>query len=172
VALLSIGEESSKGNAQVQAAHQLMRSQPLNFVGNVEGKDVFADLADVIVCDGFVGNVALKLIEGLAAGISGMLREELTSRWYRKLLAAGLRGAFRGLRKRMDYAEYGGAPLLGVNGVCVVAHGRSTPYAMQHALRVAAEAASHQVPARLAERVGAVAAEPQAVAAEPPAAQT
>jgi glycerol-3-phosphate acyltransferase PlsX len=155
VGLLSIGEEASKGNQQVQQAHQLLRQTPVNFIGNVEGRDIFGGQVDVVVCDGFVGNVALKLIEGLAAGISGMLREEMTASFGRKLLAAGLRGAFQSLRKRMDYAEYGGAPLLGVNGVCIAAHGRSSPYAMQHALRVATEGVNHRVLDHLRERIAA-----------------
>jgi glycerol-3-phosphate acyltransferase PlsX len=156
VGLLSIGEESSKGNQQVQQAFPLLQRMPINFVGNVEGKDIFADLADVVVCDGFVGNVVLKLIEGLAATISRMLREELTASPGRRLLAAGLRGAFKDLRRRMDYAEYGGAPLLGVNGICIVAHGRSSPYAMQHALRAAKEGVEHQVVDRLRESIASV----------------
>ena len=155
VGLLSIGEETHKGNLLIQKAQPLLGRLPINFVGNVEGKDIFADLADVVVCDGFVGNVALKLIEGLAATISRMLREELTASLGRKVLAAGLRGAFADLRRRMDYAEYGGAPLLGVNGVCIVAHGRSTPYALQHAIRVAKESADHHLPDHLRERIAA-----------------
>jgi glycerol-3-phosphate acyltransferase PlsX len=157
VGLLSIGEEASKGNQLVQQAYPLLEALPINFVGNVEGKDLFADLADVVVCDGFVGNVALKLIEGVAGTISRMLREAVTATPGRKVLAFGLRGAFGDLRKRMDYAEYGGAPLVGINGVCIVAHGRSSPYAMQHALRVAREGAEHHVVDRLAEAVGRVA---------------
>jgi glycerol-3-phosphate acyltransferase PlsX len=153
VGLLSIGEEASKGNQQVQQAHLLLQQTPINFIGNVEGRDIFGGQVDVVVCDGFVGNVALKLIEGLAAGISGMLREEMTASLGRKILAGGLRGAFQSLRKRMDYAEYGGAPLLGVNGVCIAAHGRSSPYAMQHALRVATEGVNHHVLDHLRERI-------------------
>jgi phosphate acyltransferase len=153
VGLLNIGEEVSKGNQQAQAAHQLIAQTPVNFVGNVEGKDIFGDLADVVVCDGFVGNVSLKLIEGLAGAISSMLREELTASPVRKVFALGLRGAFKDLRQRMDWAEYGGAQLLGVNGICVAAHGRSSPYAMQHALRVAVESVNHHVLDRLQERV-------------------
>jgi phosphate acyltransferase len=156
VGLLSIGEESSKGNQQVVAAHGLLKELPINFAGNVEGKDILSGLVDVVVCDGFVGNVALKLIEGLGSAITGMLREELTASLGRKVLAAGLRGAFRDMRKRMDYAEYGGAPLLGINGVCIVAHGRSSPYAMQHALRVAAEGVNHHVLDRVREAVQGV----------------
>jgi glycerol-3-phosphate acyltransferase PlsX len=124
---------------------------PINFVGNIEGKDIFAGLADVVVCDGFVGNVTLKLIEGLAGTISRMTREAVTASPWRKLLALGLKPAFGELRKRMDYAEYGGAPLLGINGVCIVAHGRSSPYAMQHALRVARESVEHRLLDRLCE---------------------
>lgn len=151
VGLLSNGEESTKGNELVQQTHPQLRAMPINFVGNVEGKDIFADLADVVVCDGFVGNVALKLIEGLAGTISRMTREAVTASFSRKLLALGLRPAFGELRKRMDYAEYGGAPLLGINGVCIVAHGRSSAYAMQHALRVARESVEHRLIERLAE---------------------
>lgn len=154
VGLLSNGEESSKGNALVLDAHPLLKAAPITFIGNVEGKDIFAEVADVVVCDGFVGNVSLKLIEGLAGTISRMVREAVTATPPRKLLALGLRGAFGDLRKRMDWAEYGGAPLLGINGVCIVAHGRSSPYAMQHALRVAREGAEHHVLERLAEAIG------------------
>lgn len=161
VGLLSIGEEATKGNQQVLQARPLLERMPIRFIGNVEGKDIFADLADVIVCDGFVGNVTLKTIEGLAATISRMLREELKANPWRKLLAAGLRGAFGSLRRRMDYAEYGGAPLLGVNGVCIVAHGRSSPYALQHALRVAKESVEHRVLDRLRERIADIAARPE-----------
>lgn len=164
VGLLSIGEEATKGNQQVLQARPLLEQMPIRFIGNVEGKDIFADLADVIVCDGFVGNVTLKTIEGLAATISRMLREELTASPWRKLLAAGLRGAFGALRRRMDYAEYGGAPLLGVNGVCIVAHGRSSPYALQHALRVAKESVEHRVLDRLRERIAEIAAPTQTAA--------
>jgi glycerol-3-phosphate acyltransferase PlsX len=149
VALLSIGEESSKGNQLVQQAHPLLEQMPLNFIGNVEGKDLLSGTADVVVCDGFVGNVSLKLIEGLASTISKMLREELTANPARMLLAAGLRGAFADLRRRMDYAEYGGAPLLGVNGICIAAHGRSNSHAIRHALRAAVEGAKHGVVERL-----------------------
>ena len=152
VGLLSIGEEESKGNTLTKAAHALLKEAPLNFYGNVEGKDIPSGIVDVVVCDGFVGNVALKLIEGLASTIGGMIRAELTANPIRKVLAAPLRPAFQSLRKQMDWAEYGGAPLLGVNGVCIVAHGRSSPYAIQHALRVAAEGASHGV----VERIGAI----------------
>src|SRR5205814_9641742 len=105
------------------------------------------------VCAGSGGTGALKRTEGLAATISRMLREELPATPVRRLLAAGLRGAFRDLRGRMDYAEYGGAPLLGVNGVCIVAHGRSSPYAIQHALRAAAEGLQHRVPDRLRDAI-------------------
>jgi glycerol-3-phosphate acyltransferase PlsX len=145
VGLLSIGEEESKGNDQVKAAHPLFKQAPLNFAGNVEGKDIPAGLVDVAVCDGFVGNVALKLIEGLATAIGGMMRAELTANPIRKLFALPLRPAFTSLKKQMDWAEYGGAPLLGVDGVCIVAHGRSSPYAIRHAIRVASESASHGV---------------------------
>jgi glycerol-3-phosphate acyltransferase PlsX len=166
VGLLSIGEEATKGNQLVQQTFPLLKAMPINFIGNVEGRDLFNGLADVVVCDGFVGNVSLKLIEGLASTISSMLREELTANPVRKLLAAGLRGAFGGLRRRMDYAEYGGAPLLGVNGVCIVAHGRSSPYAMQHALRVAKESVEHHVLDRLRESVAGASPKSQVLSPE------
>jgi glycerol-3-phosphate acyltransferase PlsX len=151
VGLISIGEEEGKGNLLVQQAAQRLRALPLNYVGNVEGKDIPAGTVDVAVCDGFVGNVLLKFAEGLAAAISGIIREELQRNWWSKLLAAGLLPAFRRARTRMDYAEYGGAPLLGLRGLAIVAHGRSSAYALQNALRVAREAAGQDVPRLIAE---------------------
>ncbi len=138
VATLSNGEEEGKGNTALQEAIPLIKQLAIHYVGNVEGKDVTAGAADVVVVDGFAGNIFVKGAEGVAASITEMLRRELTASLPRKILAAGLRPAFRALRRRLSYEEYGGAPLLGVNGVCIVAHGRSTPYAMQNAIRVAA----------------------------------
>lgn len=140
VALLSIGEEETKGNQLVIEAHRLLANAPLNFVGNVEGKDIPAGTADVVVCDGFVGNVVLKFGEGVAATLRAIMAEELTRTWWQKLAALALRSAFRRMYKRMDYAEYGGAPLLGVQGVVIVAHGRSNARAIKNALRVAKQA--------------------------------
>lgn len=140
VGLLSIGEEASKGNQLVQRAYPLLEALPLNFVGNVEGKDVPAGAVDVVVSDGFVGNVMIKFAEGVAATILGIVREELTSSFFTKILAAGLRPAFRRARGRLDYSEFGGAPLLGVRGVAIVAHGRSDARAIRNAVRVAMRA--------------------------------
>jgi glycerol-3-phosphate acyltransferase PlsX len=145
VALLSNGEEDMKGSALIQAAHHKLRELPLNFVGNVEGNDIPAGTADVVVCDGFTGNVVLKLSEGLASSINGLIREEIQASIVSKLFAIGVLPAFRRVRKRMDYAEYGGAPLLGVNGICIKAHGRSNALAIKNAVRVAAQAVQQDV---------------------------
>jgi glycerol-3-phosphate acyltransferase PlsX len=135
VATLSTGEEEGKGNAALAAAVPLLRALPIAYIGNVEGKDVTAGVADVVVVDGFAGNIFLKGAEGVVATMTDLIRQELTANVWRKLLAAGLRPAFRAIRQRLSYEEYGGVPLLGVNGVCIVAHGRSTGYAIQNAIR-------------------------------------
>jgi glycerol-3-phosphate acyltransferase PlsX len=145
IGLLSNGEEETKGSKLVQEAHALLRQQPgLNFIGNVEGKDVPAGLADVIVCDGFAGNVLIKTAEGVATFIRQILREEVTRTPWQKALALGLRGAFRRVGARLDYAEFGGAPLLGVEGVVIIAHGRSNARAIENAIRVARQAAEQK----------------------------
>lgn len=142
IGLLSNGEEPTKGSKLVQETHALLRQQPgLTFIGNVEGKDVPAGLADVVVCDGFAGNVLIKTAEGVASYIRQVLREEVTRTPWHKLLALGLRGAFRRVGARLDYAEFGGAPLLGVEGVVIIAHGRSNARAIENAIRVARQAA-------------------------------
>ncbi len=141
VGLLANGEEPSKGSELVQAAHPLLAASGLNFVGNVEGKDITAGVADVIVTDGFTGNVALKLAEGVSTMLLGFLRAELTRSPVTKLLAAGLRPAFKRVGARLDYREHGGAPLLGVEGVTIIAHGRSDTLAIKNAIRVAKEVA-------------------------------
>jgi glycerol-3-phosphate acyltransferase PlsX len=145
VGLLSNGEEDTKGNALVQAAHPRLRALPINFVGNVEGKEIPTGDVDVVVCDGFVGNVVLKLAEGLAGAITGLIREEINASLLSRLFAVGVLPAFRRVRRRLDYAEYGGAPLLGLNGVCIVAHGRSSALAIKNAVRVAAQAVESDV---------------------------
>lgn len=141
VGLLANGEEESKGNLLVQETHPLLKASGLNFIGNVEGKDLPAGVADVVVTDGYTGNVALKLTEGVATFLLGMIRAELTASPLTKLLAAGLRPAFGRVRARLDYREVGGAPLLGVDGVVVIAHGRSDARAIQTAIRACKEAA-------------------------------
>jgi glycerol-3-phosphate acyltransferase PlsX len=140
VGLLSIGEEEHKGNALTHEAFPLLKALPrVNFIGNVEGRDVYTGGVDVIVCDGFVGNVALKTSEGLVEAIRQMLRESMVKTPTRKLGAFLSRGAFADFRKRVDYTEYGGAPLLGLNGICVICHGRSNTKAISNAIRVAKE---------------------------------
>jgi phosphate acyltransferase len=156
VATLSNGEEEGKGNALLAAAVPLIRQLPINYVGNVEGKDVTAGVADVVVVDGFAGNIFLKGAEGVVATMSEMIRQELTRNPMRALLAAGLRPAFRAIRRRLSYEEYGGVPLLGVNGVCIVGHGRSTPLAIQNALRAGAQCVELRLVERIRERVASL----------------
>ncbi len=153
VGLLSIGEEEHKGNALTRDATPMLKSLGLNFIGNVEGRDLFSGRADVIVCDGFVGNVALKVSEGLSEMIRTMLRESLEATFRRKIGYALARSAFTDFKKRVDYAEYGGAPLLGVKGVCIICHGRSDSNAIKNAIRVAADFASSNMNQRIEEEL-------------------
>lgn len=139
VGLLSIGEEEHKGNDVTRAATPLLKSLPINFIGNVEGRDLFSGKADVIVCDGFIGNVSLKVSEGLVEIIKHMLQESLRATITRQIGYVLSRAAFTDFKKRVDYSEYGGAPLLGVKGVCIICHGRSNANAIKNAIRVAAE---------------------------------
>jgi glycerol-3-phosphate acyltransferase PlsX len=138
VGLLSIGEEETKGNDLTREAHQLLKQAPVRFVGNIEGGRVFAGDADVIVCDGFTGNVTLKIGEGLVEMVDGLLREELSSTFGTRVGYLLSRQAYRRFRKRLDYSEYGGAPLVGLNGLCIVGHGRSSPKAVRNAVAMAA----------------------------------
>lgn len=140
VGLLANGEEETKGNQLVQETYPLLKASGLNFIGNIEGKDIPAGIADVVVTDGYTGNVALKLTEGVASFLLGTIRAELTANLLSKLLAAGVRPAFNRVRARLDYREVGGAPLLGVDGVTVIAHGRSDALAIQNAIRACKEA--------------------------------
>ncbi len=140
VGLLSNGEEETKGNALAQATFPLLKASPLNFVGNVEGKDIPHGMADVVVTDGFSGNIVVKLSEGVASTLFDIMKAELTASPVYKLAALALKPAFRRVRARLDYVEYGGAPLLGVNGVVIIAHGRSNAPAIKNAVRVARQA--------------------------------
>lgn len=142
VGLLSIGEEEHKGNEQTRGATPLLKTMPIHFIGNVEGGDIYSGLADVVVCDGFIGNVALKVSEGLVEMMQNMLRESLAATITRKIGYVLSKEAYRDFRKRVDYSEYGGAPLLGVKGVCIICHGRSNANAIKNAIRVAAEFAN------------------------------
>lgn len=156
VGLLSTGEEAEKGNQLVQEATRLFgQHSMLNFVGNVEGKDIPSDAADVIVCDGFVGNVYLKGAEGVASAMVRVLRQEIKKRPLAILGAMLMRGAFKGLQKRTDYREYGGAPLLGVNGIAFVAHGRSDAYTIRSAIRTARNAIEHNIVDAIVQGLGA-----------------
>jgi glycerol-3-phosphate acyltransferase PlsX len=139
VGLLSIGEEEMKGNELTKEAHNRLKHMPLNFVGNIEGRHVFAGDADVIVCDGFIGNVALKISEGLVEHIGTTLKEALNSTLVSQVGYVFARKAFANFKKKLDYSEYGGAPLLGVRGITIIGHGRSNANAIKNAIRVAAE---------------------------------
>jgi glycerol-3-phosphate acyltransferase PlsX len=146
VGLLSIGEEDSKGNALTRDTFPLLRAQPgINFIGNVEGRDIYNGNCDVTVCDGFVGNVALKTSEGIAKLVTTSLREALKSTVTSQVGALLSRRAFGDFKKRLDYSEYGGVPLLGVRGVCIIGHGSSNEKAVMNGIRVAAEFAYAEV---------------------------
>jgi glycerol-3-phosphate acyltransferase PlsX len=139
VGLLSIGEEETKGNELTHEALPLLKALPINFIGNVEGRDIYNGRVDVIVCDGFVGNVALKTSEGIARFVRDALRESLTRTVTAKVGALLSRQAFNAFRRRIDYTEYGGAPLLGVRGTCIIGHGSSNDNAIYNGIRVAYE---------------------------------
>lgn len=164
VGLLSIGEEDSKGNAVTKETLPLLRNTPVNFIGNVEGRDLFNGRVDVAVCDGFVGNVALKTSEGLVKLMSTSLRESLKSTVTSQVGALLSRKAFADFKKRLDYTEYGGAPLLGVRGVCIVAHGSSNEKAIMNAIRVTAEFAHAEVNAGIEAAVRRVVEPPRDLA--------
>jgi len=149
VGLLSIGEEEHKGNDLTLTALPLLKILPIKVIGNVEGSDLFSGCADVVVCDGFVGNVALKVSEGLVETMTNMLRTSLKETVARKLGYVLSRAAYKDFRKRVDYAETGGAPLLGVKGVCIICHGRSNAFAIKNAIRVAAEFAHGGINAKI-----------------------
>jgi glycerol-3-phosphate acyltransferase PlsX len=145
VGLLSIGEEDSKGNEVTKEALKLLKGSGINFIGNVEGRDVYSGAADVIVCDGFIGNVALKISEGLAETIKKLLRKEIAGSFLGRLSYPFIAAPMLALKRKTDYAEFGGAPLLGVNGVCVIAHGRSSAKAIKNAVRQAKSMADRRV---------------------------
>ncbi|RJQ53342.1 MAG: phosphate acyltransferase PlsX [Nitrospiraceae bacterium] len=138
IGLLGIGEEDAKGNELTRETFKLLRNSQINFAGNVEGKDIFAGEADVVVCDGFVGNIALKISEGLAEAIAKMLKREISERAAGRLGYLFFRQALRNFKKKTDYSEYGGAPLLGINKPCIISHGRSTSKAIKNAIKLAA----------------------------------
>lgn len=135
VGLLSIGEEDSKGNEVTKEAFKLLKASPINFIGNVEGRDVYSGEADVVVCDGFIGNVALKISEGVADTIKKLLLKEIGGSFLGRLAYPLIAAPLLKLKRKIDYAEFGGAPLLGVNGICMICHGRSSAKAIKNAIR-------------------------------------
>ena len=153
VGLMSIGDEETKGSDLTKEVFKLLKQSGLNFRGNIEGHDLFADPVEVVVCDGFVGNVILKTCESIGDAIFKWLKHELMKTNIRKAGALLARNAFLTIKKKVNYEEYGGMPLLGVNGICIIAHGTSTPLAIKNALRVAAESIEHQVNPHIVEEV-------------------
>ncbi|MFI5362720.1 MAG: phosphate acyltransferase PlsX [Elusimicrobiota bacterium] len=161
VGLLSIGEEEGKGNEMVKEAFARLKASGLDFYGAVEGRDVPAGKTDVVVCDGFVGNVLIKTMEGTAAAVVGLLKGELTSSWRYKVPALALRGPFSRMRKKMSPDEYGGAPLVGVNGVVIICHGSSNARAIARAVRAAARTAESKMVEALRSALASDAAAPE-----------
>jgi glycerol-3-phosphate acyltransferase PlsX len=161
IGLLSIGEEEGKGNELTREAYQLLKQLPINFVGNVEGRDIYNGKIDVIVADGFVGNVALKTSEGVANLVRTLLKETLDATITRKVGALLSRSAFSDFKKRIDHTEYGGAPLLGVNGACFITHGSSNANAIKNAVRVAADFVERRINADIQTQLAALRPEVQ-----------
>jgi glycerol-3-phosphate acyltransferase PlsX len=155
IGLLSIGEEASKGNELTREAHRLLRGSALPFIGNVEARDVYSGDADVIVCDGFTGNVALKISEGLVEVVEALLGDELTSTFTLRVGSLLTRRALRHFKRRVDYSEYGGAPLLGVAGVTIVGHGRSSAKAVRNAIAMAYRFAASRFIERVSQDIAA-----------------
>ena len=153
VGLLSNGAEESKGNELTREANQILKRTSLNYVGYTEGRDIYNANVDVVVCDGFVGNVVLKVSEGLAEAIGSILREEFSSRFLSKLGYLLARPALKAFKKKVDYAEYGGAPLLGVQGTAMICHGSSNPQAIMNAIKMAHDSETHQVISKMSERL-------------------
>ncbi|MDP2921712.1 MAG: phosphate acyltransferase PlsX [Candidatus Omnitrophota bacterium] len=153
VGLLNVGEEESKGTGSLKEAYGLLESSGINFIGNVEGRDFFIGDCDVIVCDGLVGNVALKVTESVAYAFGELLKRELKSNLLSAIGAILAKNSFRSIKRRMDYTEYGGAPLLGIDGVCIIGHGSSTPKAIKNAIRVAGEEVVKNVNQHIVEAI-------------------
>src|SRR6266699_772959 len=156
VGLLSIGEEEGKGNELTRESFQLLKQLPLNFVGNVEGRDIYSGNVDVIVTDGFIGNVALKTSEGVANLVRATLKETLAATITRQVGYLLSRSAFSDFKKRIDHTEYGGAPLLGVKGACFVTHGSSNVNAIKNAVRVAAEFVDRNITSNIQNELAAI----------------
>ncbi len=153
VGLLSIGEEETKGNELTKEAFKLLTETSLNFIGNVEGRDVMSGRADVVVCDGFIGNVVLKVSEAGAEAVGLFLKEGIEKSPMSKLGYLLMRPAFQSLKRKVDYAEYGGAPLVGINGISIISHGRSSDRAIKNAIRVAVDLATSEVNKHIREDI-------------------
>ena len=153
IGLMSIGEEDVKGSEFTKEVFKQLKQSSMNFRGNIEGHDLFAHPVEVVVCDGFVGNVILKTCESVGDAIFNWLKHELTKNAMRIAGAYLAQNAFRAIKKKVNYEEYGGSPLLGVNGICIIGHGSSTPLAIKNALRVAAESIEHEVNPHIVEEV-------------------
>ncbi|MDH5405597.1 MAG: phosphate acyltransferase PlsX [Candidatus Aminicenantes bacterium] len=153
IGLLSIGEEESKGNEVTREAYQMLKNSPLSFYGNIEGTDVFSGKVDVIVCDGFVGNITLKVSESIAATMQSILKEEMGKNFVSKLAYPLRRQVFVRFQKLTDYSEYAGAPLLGIKETCIICHGRSSPKAIKNAIKIAADFYQNRVNQRIKEQI-------------------
>jgi len=153
VGVMSIGEEDTKGNEVTREAFRALKETPLNFIGNVEGRDIFNGEADVIVCDGFIGNVSLKAVESAAEAILHFMKEEIGKSWRARLGYLLARPAFRNFRKKVDYAEYGGVPLLGVRGASIICHGGSSARAIKNAVRVTIDFLQNRVNDRIHDEI-------------------
>jgi len=149
VGILNIGEEDSKGTEIIKEARKLLEKSKLNFIGNVEGRDIFNGKVDIIVCDGFVGNVVLKVAESIVDVIGQLLKKNLKKNYMTMVGALLSKPAFKALKREVDYTEYGGAPLLGIDGICIISHGSSNPNAIKNAIRVAGEFAQGRINERI-----------------------
>ena len=157
VGLLSIGEEASKGNELTREAHRLLKAAPINFIGNIEGREIYSGVADVVVCDGFTGNVVLKTSEGLVETVETLLGDELRGTFSSQVGYLLSRRAFRRFRRRLDYSEYGGAALIGVAGLVIVGHGRSSAKAVRNAIAMAYRLATTDFVHRVEQEIGTAA---------------
>lgn len=155
IGLLSIGEEETKGNELTREAHRLLKASPLNFIGNIEGREIYSGVADVVVCDGFTGNIVLKTSEGLVDTVEALLGDELQGTFSSQVGYLLSRRAFRRFQRRVDYSEYGGAPLLGVAGLTIVGHGRSSPKAVRNAIAMAYRFATSDFIRRIEQDIAA-----------------
>ena len=153
VGLLNVGEEEGKGYLDLKETFNLLKQSKLNFVGNIEGKSMFKGMVDVVVCDGFIGNIALKVAEGTFDFVRNIITEEVRNSWISKLGYLAMKSPFQQLRKRADYSEVGGAPLLGVNGIVIVCHGSSKVHTLRNAIKHAQECADQRLNDKIALQV-------------------